>query len=130
MPTPIGIAPFPFGLIAKPAGLNLRFGAFCRLLIGFVLASASLLRAQVASDATGVSVAIKALDIVWHQDSQPDDTFEFGIYSLNGLQETGAYGRPSETPQIMARMVVGRTYLVTMEGAGVYELILQAVPLT
>jgi RHS repeat-associated protein len=112
-------------------GLPMRkrvFFALAHLSVAFAVLAPRAARAQVASDAAGVSVMIKAIDITWYSDPAPDDYFELGTYSLNGSQTVSTIANTSETPQMIARMVVGRTYSISLIGDSVEGLVLQAVP--
>ncbi|MGH7957781.1 MAG: hypothetical protein ACREH8_12350, partial [Opitutaceae bacterium] len=95
--------------------------------LAFVIITGNVVRAQVADDSTGVSVAIKLFNLGWEY--EPGDYLDAGIGGLNGYQSIDtAYNYDSESTQIMARLAVGKTYSLNLSSSGVLDLTLQAVP--
>lgn len=86
-------------------------------------------RAQVASDANGVSVTLRGLEIQWGGDGESGTpSLSASVSGLNGLNVIEAQSPALETNQAAARMVPGKTYTLSSGSGDVQSFVLQAVP--
>ncbi len=110
------------------SGARFHCGSHLHLLLAGVLAFlCSSVRAQVADDSTGVSVAIIAYQVGWT--GTGTQNLSLSVTGLQGTQSTDLIQSPTTTtPQIMTRLAVGKTYPVTVNANGVKAATLQAVP--
>lgn len=72
--------------------------------------------AQAADEVTGVSVAIKLFGLSWT--AEPSNHLTVAIDALNGHASTDADGADSETPQVLARLAVGKSYTLSLSQSG------------
>ncbi len=82
--------------------------------------------AQVADGSTGVSVAIKLVGLTWAGGS--GNHVDVTVAALNGTQASDAGAQNTETPQVMARLAVGKTYNLLLSASGLNNLTVLAVP--